>query len=228
MRYRARFEPPPGDFERFARRFSSRDLSEVKAARRLRSGVTARNNSPRRKLPRYFQEHRDEKILVFLRRDAAGPGSRRSLLRRPKNESAAVDSQSATPLGNPGRVYWRGTEGGSGRRGIARRFEIVNRAPVARRRRGPIPVPTVACSRRSSSSRRGPRTGNGRGNRAASSFQFGAPSIRACNLSFGRPRNRIPGSKDGPDNRAPSFVPGEERDDPRSGNRRNARPPAVS
>jgi hypothetical protein len=62
------FVPPPEDFERFARRSSSRGLKESV----LRQEYTAeliRQQLAADKIASYFKEHRNEKILVFLRRD---------------------------------------------------------------------------------------------------------------------------------------------------------------
>jgi hypothetical protein len=62
------FVPPPEDFERFARRFSSRGLKEG-ALRAEYEAALMRQQLAAEKIASYFKEHRSEKILVFLRRD---------------------------------------------------------------------------------------------------------------------------------------------------------------
>jgi hypothetical protein len=62
------FEPPPGDFERFARRFSPRDLNEARLRDAYETGLLAQQFAAA-KISSHFREHRGEKILVFLRRD---------------------------------------------------------------------------------------------------------------------------------------------------------------
>jgi hypothetical protein len=66
------FEPPPGDFEVFARRFSSRDRSEASLRDAYESALRAQQFAAA-KISAHFREHRGEKILVFLRRDHLGP-----------------------------------------------------------------------------------------------------------------------------------------------------------
>jgi hypothetical protein len=65
------FEPPPGDFERFARRLSSRRLSEVKLRAAYETALLAEQFAAE-KITAYFREHRNEKMLVFLRQDQLG------------------------------------------------------------------------------------------------------------------------------------------------------------
>lgn len=65
------FEPPPGDFERFARQFSSRELSEAKL-RGIYETVLLAEQYAAARIAAHFREHRGEKILVFLRRDHLG------------------------------------------------------------------------------------------------------------------------------------------------------------
>jgi hypothetical protein len=62
------FEPPPGDFERFARRFSTRDPSEARLRDAYEAALLAQEFAAA-KISAHFREHRGEKILVFLRRD---------------------------------------------------------------------------------------------------------------------------------------------------------------
>ncbi|MEY2510765.1 MAG: hypothetical protein QOE26_1528 [Verrucomicrobiota bacterium] len=66
------FEPPPGDFERFARRFSTRDPSEARLRDAYEAALRAQQFAAA-KISAHFREHRGEKILVFLRRDHLGP-----------------------------------------------------------------------------------------------------------------------------------------------------------
>jgi len=66
------FEPPPGDFERFARRFSTRDPSEARLRDAYEAALLAQEFAAA-KISAHFREHRGEKILVFLRRDHLGP-----------------------------------------------------------------------------------------------------------------------------------------------------------
>lgn len=65
------FEPPPGDFEVFARRFSSRDFNEAKLRDAYETALRAQQFAAA-KISAHFREHRGEKILVFLRRDYLG------------------------------------------------------------------------------------------------------------------------------------------------------------
>lgn len=62
------FVPPPEDFERFARRFSSRGLKEG-ALRAQYEAALVRQQLAAEVITSYFKEHRSEKMLVFLRRD---------------------------------------------------------------------------------------------------------------------------------------------------------------
>ena len=66
------FEPPPGDFEAFSRRFSSRDLSEASVREAYESALRAQQFAAA-KISSHFREHPEAKILVFLRRDHLGP-----------------------------------------------------------------------------------------------------------------------------------------------------------
>ena len=65
------FEPPPGDFERFSRRFASRDLSETRMRAAYETTLQAEQFAAAKIVAR-FREHRGGKILVFLRRDHLG------------------------------------------------------------------------------------------------------------------------------------------------------------
>jgi hypothetical protein len=62
------FVPPPEDFERFARRSSSRGLKEG-ALRAEYKAALFRQQFAAEKIVSHFKEHRTEKIIVFLRRD---------------------------------------------------------------------------------------------------------------------------------------------------------------
>jgi len=66
------FEPPPGDFEVFVRRFSSRDFNEARLRDAYETALRAQQFAAA-KISAHFLEHRGEKILVFLRRDYLGP-----------------------------------------------------------------------------------------------------------------------------------------------------------
>ena len=65
------FEPPPGDFERFAQRFSPRDLNEARMRSAYETALFAQQFAAA-EISSHFREHRGEKILVFLRRDHLG------------------------------------------------------------------------------------------------------------------------------------------------------------
>jgi hypothetical protein len=65
------FEPPAGDFERFARRFSPRDVNEARLRAAYESALLAEEFAAA-KISSHFREHRGEKILVFLRFDHLG------------------------------------------------------------------------------------------------------------------------------------------------------------
>jgi hypothetical protein len=62
------FVPPPEDFERFARRFTSRGLKES-ALRSEYEAHLVRQQLAAEKIASWFKEHRSDKIIVFLRRD---------------------------------------------------------------------------------------------------------------------------------------------------------------
>jgi len=66
------FEPPPGDFEVFVRRFSSRGLNEAGLRAAYETALRSQEFAAA-KISAHFREHRGEKILVFLRRDHLGP-----------------------------------------------------------------------------------------------------------------------------------------------------------
>jgi len=65
------FEPPPGDYERFALQFASRELSEAKL-RGMYETVLLAEQYAAAKIAAHFREHRGEKILVFVRRAHLG------------------------------------------------------------------------------------------------------------------------------------------------------------
>jgi hypothetical protein len=65
------FEPPPGDFERFARRFSPREFSEARVRAAYEAALLAEQFAAA-KIAGRFREHPAEKIVVFLRRDYLG------------------------------------------------------------------------------------------------------------------------------------------------------------
>jgi hypothetical protein len=65
------FQPPPGDFEKFARRLSSRELSEA-GVRAAYSAALLAQQYAAAEIAARFREHRGEKILVFLRREHLG------------------------------------------------------------------------------------------------------------------------------------------------------------
>jgi hypothetical protein len=62
------FVPPPEDFERFARRFSHRGLKEGALRAEYEAGLMRRQLAAEM-IAAYFKEHRNEKMLIFLRRD---------------------------------------------------------------------------------------------------------------------------------------------------------------
>jgi hypothetical protein len=66
------FELPPGDFERFARRFPTRDRNDARLRAAYEAALLAQQFAAV-KISAHFREHRGEKILVFLRRDHLGP-----------------------------------------------------------------------------------------------------------------------------------------------------------
>jgi hypothetical protein len=65
------FEPPEGDFERFARRFSTRESNQARVRRAYETALLAEEFAAAR-ISGHFREHPGEKILVFLRRDHIG------------------------------------------------------------------------------------------------------------------------------------------------------------
>lgn len=65
------FQPPSGDFERFAQRPSSRGVNEAKLRAAYEAKLLAEEFAAAR-IAGYFREHRSEKILVFARRDQLG------------------------------------------------------------------------------------------------------------------------------------------------------------
>jgi hypothetical protein len=62
------FVPPPEDFERFARRYSSRAVKEGTLRAEYKAALF-RQQFAANQIASYFKEHRRDKILVFLRRD---------------------------------------------------------------------------------------------------------------------------------------------------------------
>ena len=93
------FEPPPGDFERFAQRLASRHVSEVKLRAIYEAELLAEQFAAE-KIATYFRNHRSEKMLVFLREDQLGPDhgvpyfvsqktKARQLILNPKRHSAS-------------------------------------------------------------------------------------------------------------------------------------------
>jgi len=65
------FEPPPGNFERFARNFGQRDLPDVRVRAAYDAALLVEQFAAL-KIVEHFHEHRDGKILVFLRREHLG------------------------------------------------------------------------------------------------------------------------------------------------------------
>jgi len=65
------FDPPPGDFERFGRKFSPREFSEARVRGAYETALLAEQYAAA-KIAGRFREHRGEKIVVFLRRDRLG------------------------------------------------------------------------------------------------------------------------------------------------------------
>lgn len=65
------FEPPPGDFERYAERLSSPQLGEARMRSAYETALLAQQFAAL-KISSHFREHRGEKILIFLRRDHLG------------------------------------------------------------------------------------------------------------------------------------------------------------
>jgi len=65
------FQPPPGDYEGFVRRTSSRGVNEAKLRAAYEAVLLAEEFAASR-IAGYFREHRNEKILVFIRREQLG------------------------------------------------------------------------------------------------------------------------------------------------------------
>jgi hypothetical protein len=65
------FEPPPGDFERFSRRFGSREATETRMRAAYETSLVAEQFAAAR-IVEHFREHRSGKILLFLRREHLG------------------------------------------------------------------------------------------------------------------------------------------------------------
>jgi hypothetical protein len=65
------FQTPPGDFERFSRRFASRDFSETRIRAAYETTILT-EQFVASKIVAHFRENRSGKILVFLRRDHLG------------------------------------------------------------------------------------------------------------------------------------------------------------
>jgi hypothetical protein len=122
------FEPPPGDFERFAQRGSSRGVSELKLRGAYERAILAEEFAAT-KIAGYFREHRNEKILVFVRHEHLGANhgvayfvAQKTKARQLVLEPQAHPTARSQLLAGNGARLW-------GRLG-ARRFEIVNGSPV--------------------------------------------------------------------------------------------------
>ena len=61
------FHPPPGDFERFAERFSAARMNETGLRAAYEAALLVEEFAADR-IFGYFREHRDEKLLVFVDR----------------------------------------------------------------------------------------------------------------------------------------------------------------
>jgi hypothetical protein len=128
------FEIPPGDFERFARRPTSRGLGEAKLRAAYQAASAAEQFAAAR-IAAYSREHRGEKMLIFVRRDAMGSDhgipyfvaqktkARQLILEPPEH----VTERSRLMAWNGRARDWRWH--GLGGRGL---FEIVDGSPFAR------------------------------------------------------------------------------------------------
>lgn len=126
------FQPPPGDYERFAERSFSRGTNEAKLRAAYEAALLAEEFAAAR-IAGYFREHRNEKILVFLRREQLGRnhGVPYFVAQKTKARQLVLNSQqhstqhSRLLAGNGRRLrdLWR----------AGRRLEIVNCSPVALR-----------------------------------------------------------------------------------------------
>jgi hypothetical protein len=121
------FEPPAGDFARFARRPSFRGLSEAKVRVAYEAALLAEEFAAA-KIAGYFAEHRSEKILVFFHREQLGrdDGVPFFVAQKTKARQLVLDPKPRSVSGP--RLMARN---GAGLDGLGRRLEIVDRAPLA-------------------------------------------------------------------------------------------------
>ena len=123
-----KFSVPPEDYERFAGRLEFRGVSEAK----VHNAYEAESLSQRfvaAKIAGYAREHRDLKIVAFLRRERLGENHGVPYLVAQKTKARQlVLNPHAPSRSGPGLL----ARSGSGSWLGSRRFQIVDRAPVAR------------------------------------------------------------------------------------------------
>ena len=119
------FVPPPEDFERFARRWSSRELKEPALQAEYKAALIRQQHAAE-KIASYFKEHRSEKMLVFLRRDEVGGdyGVPYFVAQKTKARQLILNPRRRSEPG-------RGLLAGRGGFLLGRGLEIVNGAPFA-------------------------------------------------------------------------------------------------
>jgi uncharacterized iron-regulated protein len=116
------FHPPPGDFERFAERFSAARMNETGLRAAYEAALLAEEFAADR-ISGYFREHRDEKLLIFVHRQHLENirGVPYFAAQKIKARQLVLDSQS-----NRLRLLALGS-----RRGIRWRLEIIDGSPRA-------------------------------------------------------------------------------------------------
>jgi uncharacterized iron-regulated protein len=116
------FHPPPGDFQRFAERFSAARMNETGLRAAYETALLVEEFTADR-ICGYFREHRDEKLLIFVHRRHIENlrGVPYFVAQKIKARQLVLDSQS-----NRLQLLAFG-----GRRGVRWRLEIIDGSPRA-------------------------------------------------------------------------------------------------
>ena len=120
------FEPPPRDFENFARRPSAHGMSEAKLRAAYEAALLAEEFAAAR-IAGHFREHPDQKILVFVRGDQLGRnhGVPYFVAQKTRARQLVLDSQ-PHPSSRSRLMAWDGSLLRQ-----PRRLEVVDGAPLA-------------------------------------------------------------------------------------------------
>jgi uncharacterized iron-regulated protein len=119
------FNPPPGDFQRFAERFSAAGMNETGLRAAYKAELLAEEYAAER-IVEHFRKHRDEKLLLFVQRRHLG-GSRGVpyfVAQKIKARQLVLDSE-------PHRSSRSQLLARRSRRGVPWRLNIIDGAPGA-------------------------------------------------------------------------------------------------